>query len=89
MKENNIKNGLLLPSQSPPEDTNPSPIPKSNDSKSILSKFYIIIVILVIIFIIALVIYCYYRNSGKKPLIDDSISDVNSLKTISQISDTN
>ena len=67
----------------------PKPKPKSSDSKSILSKFYIIIVIIVIIFIIALVIYCYYKNSGKKPLTDDSISDVNSLKTISQISYSN
>ena len=67
----------------------PTPKPKSSDSKSILSKFYIIIVIIVIIFIIALVIYCYYKNSGKKPLTDESISDVESLNRVSQISNSN
>ena len=76
-------------SSSPSPLPQPTPKPKSSDSKSILSKFYIIIVIIVIIFIIALVIYCYHKNSGKKPLKDDSISDVNSLKTISQNSEYN
>ena len=64
----------------------PRPLPKTSDSKSILSKFYIIMIIIPIFIIIAIVIYCYIRNSRKKPLTDDSISDVKSLNTISQIS---
>jgi hypothetical protein len=81
-------------SESPTTTSPDSPISvprlsKSSDSKSILSKFYIIIVIIFLIIIITLVIYCYIRNSQKKPLTDEPISDIISMKTISQISESN
>ena len=74
------------PSPSPsPLPTTPSPIPESSDSKSI-SKFYIIIIIILILIIIAIVICGYRKNSGKAPIFDESISEINSLKTLSKSS---
>ena len=82
----------IIPSTTPSTTLPGTPKPEPQPPKKSKSKVLIIITVIIIIVAIAMIIFAIslfirkYKICTKKPLKDESISDINSMITISEIS---